>query len=147
MPDIISCCLRRLLHFALDVVNWSQPQENVKASIDSHLFSDLQSCLVNDRVKVVFVDNVAEVNSGESFDGWFDPGEKRVFVFVESQNKSNSALLVLLENSFGHLEGFEIVWHQHERKAEEDKSIFKFEVFLDFVKVHIVNLDLLITVE
>lgn len=103
--------------------------------------------MVDHWVKVIFIDNIAKVDSRESLDGWLDPGEKGVFTFVKGQNKGDSAVLVLLKNSFGNLQSFEIVWHEHEGKTEEDKPIFKFEIFLDFVKVHIVDLYLLIIVE
>ena len=115
--------------------------------MNSNSFSDLQTGLINHCQEIVLVHDVAEVDSCELFDGWLDPGEHRVFIFVEGEHKGNPTIEMLLEDLFRDLQGLKGVGHEHEGEAEEDEPELQLEVILNAIEIHVVNLYLLVIVE
>lgn len=138
---------RSSFDFALDIVNWRYPQEEVEPLVQSLPSGHFQTGLVNHWVQIVFINHLSEVDGGEFFYNGLNPGEDGVFVFVESEYERYPAVFILVEDPFGDLQSLQVVRHEHEGKTEEYKPEFEFQVFFDLVEVQIVNLHTLVLPE
>jgi len=50
---------------AFNVIDWEKPEQRVQSALNTHWFYNLKSCAVDNRVKVLLVNNISEVHSGD----------------------------------------------------------------------------------